>query len=86
MNFRSKKIVSKFRGKLVKIIRDARSRLFSLVHWGYELTENTFLMSCQINVWKWAIAGLIGKKSCKKQKKNIPKKKLLNIMHKTKKL
>ena len=25
-------------------------------------------MSCQINVWKWTITGLIGKKSCKKQK------------------
>ena len=32
------------------------------------------------------ITGLIGKKSCKKQKKNIRKKKLLSIMHKTKKL
>ena len=30
--------------------------------------------------------GLIGKKSCKKQKKNIPNEKLLSIIHKTKKL
>ena len=35
---------------------------------------------------KWIITGLIDKKSCKKQKKNILKKKLLSIMHKTKKL
>ena len=43
-------------------------------------------MSCQINVQKSVITGLIGKKSCKKQKKDILKKKLLNIMQKTKNL
>ena len=43
-------------------------------------------MSCQINVYKWIITGLIGKKSCKKPKKDIPKQKLLSIMHKIKKL
>ena len=32
-------------------------------------------MSCQINVLKWVITGLAGKKSCKKQKKNNLKKK-----------
>ena len=32
------------------------------------------------------MTGLIGKKSCKKQKKNIPKKMLSSTMHKTKKL
>ena len=32
-------------------------------------------MSGQIHLWKWVTTGLIGKKSCKKQKKNIPKKK-----------
>ena len=46
-------------------------------------------MSWQINVWKWSINGLIDKKSFKKQKKNreklFLKKKLLSIMHKTKK-
>ena len=53
------KIVSRFRGKLVKMIRNAVSRyddfLISpkmrqiLLHWGYQLTEKVFLMSCQIN-------------------------------------
>ena len=54
------KIVSRFRGKLVKMIRDAGSKFNDysistkirqiLLHWGYELTEKVFLMSCQINV------------------------------------
>ena len=49
---RSKKIVSRFRGKLVKMIRNAGSKYddFSispkirqiLLHWGYELTEKYF--------------------------------------------
>ena len=44
-----KKIVSKFRGKLVKMIKDAGSKFGDysilskikqiLLHWGYELTE-----------------------------------------------
>ena len=47
-----KKIVSSFRGKLVKIIRDAGSKFDDystllkigqiLLHWGYELTEKDF--------------------------------------------
>ena len=50
-----KKIVSRFRGKLVKIIRDAGSKFDDysispkirqiLLHWGYELTKKDFLMS-----------------------------------------
>ena len=50
-----KKIVSKFRGKLVKTIRDAGSKYDDysisakirqiLLHWGYELREKDFLMS-----------------------------------------
>ena len=49
---RWKKIVSRFRGKLVKMIRNAGSKCddFSispkirqiLLHWGYELTEKYF--------------------------------------------
>ena len=49
---RSKKIVSRFRGKLVKKIRDAGSKFDDysaspkirqiLLHWGYELTEEDF--------------------------------------------
>ena len=47
-----KKIVSKFRGKLVKMIKDAGSKFGDysispkirqiLLHWSYELTEKDF--------------------------------------------
>ena len=47
-----KKIVSRFRGKFVKMIRDADSKFDDysilpkirqiLLHWGYELTEKDF--------------------------------------------
>ena len=50
----------RFRSKLVKMIKDADSKFDDysispkirqiLLHWGYELTEKDFLMSCQINV------------------------------------
>ena len=49
---RRKKIVSRFRGKLVTMIRDAGGKLDDysispkirqiLLHWGYELTEKDF--------------------------------------------
>ena len=49
---RCKKIVSWFRGKLVKVIRDTGSKFYDysispkirqiLLHWGYELTEKDF--------------------------------------------
>ena len=51
--------MSRFRSKLVKIIKDANSKFDDysispkirqiLLHWGYELTEKDFLMSWQIN-------------------------------------
>ena len=54
-----KKNVSRFRGKLVQMIKDAGSKFDdysispkirqSLLHWGYELTEKGFLMSWHIN-------------------------------------
>ena len=54
------KIVNRFRGKLVKMIKDVDSKFddYSIspkirniwLHRGYELTEKDFLMSCQINV------------------------------------
>ena len=54
-----KKIVSRFRDKLVKIIRDVGSKFDDnsispkirqiLLHWDYELTEKDFLMTWQIN-------------------------------------
>ena len=50
-----KKIVSRFRGKLVKMIKDANSKFDDysispkirqiLLHWGYKLTEKDFSMS-----------------------------------------
>ena len=52
--------MSRSRGKLVKMIKDADRKFDDysispkirqmLLHWGYELTEKIFLMSCQINV------------------------------------
>ena len=49
------KIVSRFRGKLVEMIKHAGSKFDDysishkirqiLLHWGYELTEEDFLMS-----------------------------------------
>ena len=49
-----KKIINRFRGKLVKVIKDAGGKFddysFSpkirqiLLHWGYKLTEKKFLM------------------------------------------
>ena len=49
-----KKIMSRFRGKLVKIIKDAGSKFHDysispkirqiLLHWGYELTEKRFFV------------------------------------------
>ena len=50
-----KKIVSRFRGKLVKMIKDTDSKFDDysvsprirqmLLHWGYELTEKDFFNS-----------------------------------------
>ena len=50
-----KKIVSRFRGKLVKMIKDAGSKFADysiwakirqiLLHWGYELTEKDFFIN-----------------------------------------
>ena len=57
---RWKQIVSRFRGKLVKMIKDAGGNLDDhsispkirqiLLHWGYELTEKDFLLTQQINI------------------------------------
>ena len=51
---RWKTIVSKFRGKLVKMVKDAGSKFDDysisprirqiLLHWGYELTEKDFFI------------------------------------------
>ena len=52
--------MSRFRGKLVKMIRDGGSNFDDysispksrqiLLRWGYGLTEKDFLMSCQTNI------------------------------------
>ena len=52
------KYFSRFRGKLVKTIRDVGSKFDNysispkirqiLLHWGYELTKK--ILSCQINI------------------------------------
>ena len=57
---RWKGIVSRFRGKLVKMIKDAGSKFDDypvspkirqiLLQWSYELTKNTFSLICKINV------------------------------------
>ena len=57
---RWKGILSRFEDKLVKMIKDARSKYDDysispeirqiLMHWDYELTENIFLLTRQINV------------------------------------
>ena len=56
------KIVSIFRGKLVKMIEDAGSKFDDysvspkirqiLFHWGYELTEKDVVMNLQNNIYK----------------------------------
>ena len=56
---RWKGILSRFEDKLVKMIKDARSKYDDysispeirqiLMHWGYELTEKYFLLTWQIN-------------------------------------
>ena len=40
-------------------------------------------MICQTNIWKWTTIGLIGKKSCKKQKKNYSKEKAAEYYQKS---
>ena len=55
-----------------------------LLHWGYELTEKNFFWFVKLIYKKWVTTVLIDK-SCKKQKKDILKKKQQIIMHKTKK-
>ena len=56
-----------------------------LLHWEYELLEKDYFIEKNLCMKK-AIISLADKKFCKKQKKDILKKKLLSIFHKTKKL
>ena len=73
---RWKGIVSRFKGKLVKMINDVNFRFDDhsislkirqiLFHWGYELVENDLLWFIFLFTWKWVIIGLIDKNCCKK--------------------
>ena len=55
-----KKTVTKFRSKLVKMIKDADSKFYVysvsakikqiILYWVYELTDKNFLLTWQINV------------------------------------
>ena len=57
---RWKGVVSRFKGKLVKMIKEAGSKFDDhsispkirqiLLHWGYELAEKDFSLTQQINV------------------------------------
>ena len=54
-----KNFLIRFRGKLVKMVKDAGSKFDDysilskirqiLLHWGYELTEKDFLLTLQTN-------------------------------------
>ena len=88
-----KKIVSRFRSKVVKMIKSAGSKFDDysvspnirqiLLHWDYELLEKDYFIEKNLCMKK-AIISLADKKFCKKQKKDILKKKLLSITYKTK--
>ena len=56
---------------LIKMIKQVNSGINEKWYENPQKEKSFFLMTCQMNVSKWAISGLIGKKSCKKQKKNI---------------
>ena len=88
--------MSWFRAKYVKMIRDASSKFDDyyispkirqiLLHWGYELTEKNFFNELTNERIKMSYYWCNRQEIWQKQKKNILKKKLLSIMHKTKKL
>ena len=51
-----------------------------LLHWGYELTEKDFFIDLTNKCIKMSYYWFTEKKSCKKQKRDILKKKLLSII------
>ena len=87
-------IISRFNGKLVKMIKDVNGRFdhYStlpkirkfLLHWGYEFAENDLLWFIFFVHIKWVIISSITNNYCKKQKKDIiivvVKRRLLNII------
>ena len=92
---RWKKIISRFRGKLVSMIKDAGSQFddylispkirLLLLHWGFELTEKDFFINSTNQYIQMSYYDFNRKKVLKKQKKDILKRKLPSIIYKTKK-
>ena len=92
---RWKRIISRFRGKLVSMIKDAGSQFddylispkirLLLLHWGFELTEKDFFINSTNQYIQMSHYDFNRKKVLKKQKKDILKRKLPNIIYKTKK-
>ena len=92
---RWKRIISRFRGKLVSMIKDAGSQFddylispkirLLLLHWGFELTEKDFSINSTNQYIQMSYYDFNRKKVLKKQKKDILKRKLPSIIYKTKK-
>ena len=92
---RWKRIISRFRGKLVSMIKDAGSQFddylispkirLLLLHWGFELTEKDFFINSTNQYIQMSHYDFNRKKVLKKQKKDILKRKLPSIIYKTKK-
>ena len=55
------------------------------LYWGYELTEKDFVNDLTNQCIKMSYYQCTDQKSCKKQKEDTLKKKLLSIIYKTKK-
>ena len=92
---RWKRIISRFRGKLVSMIKDAGSQFddylispkirLLLLHWGFELTEKDFFINSTNQYIQMSYYDFNRKKVLKKQKKDILKRKLPSVIYKTKK-
>ena len=70
----------RFRSKLVKMIKEADSKFNDYSHWSYELTEKDFFIDLTNKCIKMSYYWFTENKSCKKQKRDILKKKLLSII------
>ena len=91
---RWKKIVSRFKIKLAKMIKDASSKFdyYSILHkirqilfyWGYELTEKDFFINLTNQYIKMSYYQFNRKEVLQKAKERYSKKYLLSIIPKTK--
>ena len=85
----------RFRGKLVKMIKNTGSKIDDysisfkirqiLLHWGCELTEKDFFINLTNQCIKMSYYWFNRQEILQKAKKDILKKKLLSIIYKTKK-